>query len=87
MRADSLNSFHPFSVLTVSMYYSFCAVGALGRNLARRAMAVIAAPPSADSLASTRVIRELLDIRDGVTSMPDFSNDEITFLIDYMCCS
>ena len=65
----------------------FCAVGALGRNWARRAMAMIAAPPCADSLASTPVIRELLDIRDGVTSMPDFSNDEITLLIDYMCCS
>ena len=74
-------------VLLIGERARFCAVGALGRNWARRAMAVTAATPCADSLASTQAIRELLDICDGVTSMPDFSNDEITLLIDYMCCS
>ena len=74
-------------VLLIGERARFCAVGALGRNWARRAMAVTAAPPCADSLASTQAIQELLDVRDGVTSMPDFSNDEITLLIDYMCCS
>ena len=84
---SSFFSSHNDYVLLIGERARFCAVGALGRNWDRRAMADIAAPPCADSLARTQVIRELLDLRDGVTSMPDFSNDDITLLIDYMCCS
>ena len=40
-------------VLLIGECAQFCVVGTLGRNWARRAMAVIAAPPCADSLAST----------------------------------
>ena len=61
-------------------------VGALGRNYTR--CALYKTSPDFDTALSARAqgIIELLNVRDGLSTMVGFSKDEISQTIEYMCC-
>ena len=61
------------------------ATGALGRNWVRCAAAAVPAP-CADLLARAQGIRELLDVRDGITFLPGFTKDDTVLVITDLCC-
>ena len=65
-----------------------CTAGALGRNWARCAAAAVPpVPPDVDVLARAQGIRELLDVRDGISSMPGYTSDDVTMSITTLCCN
>ena len=60
--------------------------GALGRNYTRcRGNPRIEKAPS-DLLARAQAIRELIDIRSGILTLPGADYDDVQSAIDFLCC-
>ena len=60
--------------------------GALGRNNIRCKRTAITGPPRTDLVARSQTITELMDIRDGLLSIPGIQYDEIVTALNYLCC-
>ena len=60
--------------------------GALGRNNIRCKRTAIIGPPRTDLVARSQTITELMDIRDGLLSIPGIQYDEIVTALNYLCC-
>ena len=63
-------------------YYSH---GPIGRNHTRCHGSVGVDEPGPDLLARSQVIRELSDVRDGLTTLSGFTPEDISLSIDYLC--
>ena len=75
-------------------------IGALGRNRARIEISSNVSKSNSDQITSpaegvseltdlldnARQIRELLDARDGITELSGFTYDEISSIIQDLCC-
>ena len=59
---------------------------ALGRNFTRCEEGVALASPSADLTARCQAIREMLEIRDGLSFLDGVTFEEIDYLIELLCC-
>ena len=55
------------------------------RNSVRCRHHVGVAEPSAEQLARSQAIRELLDVRDGVCELPGLTRDEIVCVVNNYC--
>ena len=60
--------------------------GALGRNYTRCRGHVEAEPASTGLRARAQAILELLDVRDGVLTLPGLRHDDVVNYIDSICC-
>ena len=61
--------------------------GALGRNYTRCRGREDAESFSTDLVARAFAIRELMDVRDGISVLPGMSPDDIESMIDSICCN
>ena len=60
--------------------------GALGRNYIRCRRDTGIEPVSTDLRARAHAIRELMDIRDGILSLPGVCHTELDSAIEFLCC-
>ena len=60
--------------------------GALGRNYTRCRGHVEIDPASTDLVARASAIRELMDVRDGMSVLPGMSPDDIDTMISFISC-
>ena len=59
---------------------------ALGRNFTRCEEGVALASPSADLTARCQAIREMLEIRDGLSFLDGVTIEEINYMLEILCC-
>ena len=59
--------------------------GPLGRNFTRCQADVSVAEPVADLLVRSQAIRELIDVRDGISELPGLTHEEIQSVIESLC--
>ena len=63
--------------------------GPLGRNWARLYAKDDLVPfksQDENTVANADMIRELLEVRDGIIDSPNLTRDEITDVLHYLCC-
>ena len=63
----------------------FCTYGSLGRNYVRLMDEVAKTDPCAELLAKSQMIKDLIDVRDGISVVHGLSYDEVTDMVDYLC--
>ena len=63
-------------------YYSH---GPLGRNFTRCQVDVDIVEPVTDVAARSQAIRELLNVRDGISVLPGLTHDDVRDVIESMC--
>ena len=64
----------------------YTSAGALGRNYTRCVLPSTVDECDTELLARAHSIIELLNVRDGLSTMPGFSMDDIIQAIEYMGC-
>ena len=72
-------------VAYIGVRASYYAHGPIGRNHTRCRGNVGVDEPGLDLLARSHVIRELLDVRDGLDTLSGFTHEDISLSIDYLC--
>ena len=61
--------------------------GALGRNFTRVFNDNLDVPtPELDNVTKAKVIQELLDVKDRIKEMPDWTYDDVDILLEDVCC-
>ena len=62
-------------------------IGALGRNFTRVYNDNLDIPiPELDNVTKAKVIQELLDVKDRIKEMPDWTFDDVDILLEDVCC-
>ena len=69
----------------LGMRARFCTYGSLGRNYVRLMDEVAKTDPCAELLAKSQMIKDLIDVRDGISVVHGLSYDEVTDMVDYLC--
>ena len=78
---------HNQHVLLIANRARYNTFGALGRNMTRCESAGGLVPPSDAALvARAQSIRELIDVRDGLSDLEGFSHDEVKAVLRGLCC-
>ena len=62
-----------------------CTYGSLGRNYVRLMNEVAHTDPSTELLARSQMIKDLIDVRDGISFVNGLSYDEVNDMVDYLC--
>ena len=62
-----------------------CTYGSLGRNYVRLMNEVAHTDPSAELLARSQMIKDLIDVRDGISFVNGLSYDEVNDMVNYLC--
>ena len=69
----------------LGMRARICTYGSLGRNYVRLLDQMSKTESCAGLLATSQMIKELIDVRDRLTVIQGISNDETSEMIDYLC--
>ena len=82
----AFNDSHNSRVVYIGQRAKCYSHGALGRNYIRCRGQSGIDPVSTDLQARAHAICELMDVRDGVLSLPGVCHDDIKSAIEYLCC-